>query len=921
MALLLSSLQVEAQVATGIDISRIQVVPGEDGLVLLNGEAETVPPRSDIAVLSLYTRDIAYTRSAADGSFSLEIPGLPAMPFMLASAPAISETERRAGVMPPGPYALLHNTAPYFDGLTYGFDFGGRLAYDAGRWLAAGRISTLRADAGESLSLSLDVWFAMALAGTPPLNPSVSLSLLPLFDAEGQPVILDTTERPAQVGWFTRSGLPISGMVTLPLRLADAQAGPVSPDPEAPEAGVRFELTFDVHLPEELPPGFYLLRLRPLLRVGDSAPVEWYANRLLATTGPGPESVPPVDLPLMLRVGEPLEPQLNWWLPQLESDSLRAGLSLLSPLPEVAQIALNLPAVIPLQNQLLRIDARLNGASLPEPVPGVDDTGRYHVLSITLGDETLRTGDLTLSGGLNDGFGTRYGFDGVRSLAAGNYELFPDVLPGTPLQVGECYSPALRIAPHPVPETTISFSLRFWPLDGEPITTTSLLEREGSAWSAEEICFNQAGEYRAFYELVTDAGRAELLSVGPVVDPESPAIVRGQPGLIGYDRSRPAWYDTRVFPADAPELALRLPYPYFSGDILRLPDDGALVPALQVQNPEAAYRVALGADPAQEALPLWAQAGGYGLLTASRPDGEPLMIAWGGLDAGPDWMASMLGSPGDYAFLFGGALTPELSAGYSALLLRTEEGASVLPAYESALFDESRAFFVAQNPAPGQVIPLDTDSPLTGYAAPPLAAEIDLELQGPDGRIQFISERANPYGFLHVPDAGLSLDVPGVWTLVIQTRYRGETSTGPLPRVYTGGIPGAPDGRYSVYVVSDDVPLATSLGGPVDSEIARGAPLNINAVIPEEWTDFSAHVTLRSPGYVLRSGPITTSGRSIRYTIDLTALAREYSHLADGDPLTLTVFASGLDSDGDPVGRARVYTIRDGRLISPEVGP
>jgi len=143
-----------------------------------------------------------------------------------------------------------------------------------------------------------------------------------------------------------------------------------------------------------------------------------------------------------------------------------------------------------------------------------------------------------------------------------------------------------------------------------------------------------------------------------------------------------------------------------------------------------------------------------------------------------------------------------------------------------------------------------------------------------------------------------------------------------------GGIPGAPDGVFTVYVThADDPPLAWSGGGDGDQETRPGFAQNVGIEVPAGWTDASASYVVASPSYVLDAGALNIFGTSASYQLNPGALAQRFPNLegdgrgqgpAASDVLTLTFAISGVDADGQRRVATRTLTRFHDRLLTFE---
>src|SRR5690606_760377 len=113
--------------------------------------------------------------------------------------------------------------------------------------------------------------------------------------------------------------------------------------------------------------------------------------------------------------------------------------------------------------------------------------------------------------------------------------------------------------------------------------------------------------------------------------------------------------------------------------------------------------------------------------------------------------------------------------------------------------------------------------------------------------------------------------------VAIQVQHEGLTSAGAvLPPYPQGGVLGAVNNTFEVYVVPEDDPLLTWNDTRQDIPIPPGQPYNFNFSLPEDWTDIEVSHTVTIPEYIISSGPLSVSGRSFSYQYNLTNLNRRF---------------------------------------------
>jgi len=492
-------------------------------------------------------------------------------------------------------------------------------------------------------------------------------------------------------------------------------------------------------------------------------------------------------------------------------------------------------------------------------------------------------------------------------LAANELRLVPVVLPGTPLVVGDAFAPNVALLP-PVILTEIraETTLTVYPLDGAP-QVMRWQDVTGPVLHAHRV--DQPGHYVVDYEVqARDADgqlwHGRLRTAGVITTADAPAA-RGLRGIADYTRAPQPWYDTRVYPSDAPDLPPIANMPTFSGDVALLPDsdNSGLQPVLMLPDDQPV---------------MWPD---FALISAVRPAvwlrqaaqvGGPLArLRWHNDDLlGGQIGAGAAGNrPGDMVFLFGGVVTETASHGYAALAITTagRDAARVVPPLREPLLPTGpdRLVFVPHTPEPGQVYTQGDRLALLGNVAPPLPADVTAELTAPSGAVYDLSQQASRFGYVFDPQQTVALDEIGAWTLDVRVTYAGETSAGPLANSVSGGVPGTEGGRYRFFVRAPDSP-ALNLRS---SQIFAGQPVSLTLDVPAGWSDLSAYATISTPGVVLADlEPRISSGRFV-YTFSPGDLVRSFPHLetggrgsgpAAGDIVRLRFALTGLDAEGRP---------------------
>lgn len=616
---------------------------------------------------------------------------------------------------------------------------------------------------------------------------------------------------------------------------------------------------------------------------------------------------------------------------------------------------------------------------------------------------------------VDDIFGNIYAGGGrYNVLIAELLDVTPGVLSGTPFEVGDAFYPGLHIIPGYPADVTVTlrhYPLRGEMIEQ---TFNGQADRHGyyAASDAGFFRFETPGQYVVDYEVryTNSSGQlwaASLRGAGVVADPEGTLLAHGRRGLAFYRPQRneplPAWYNTRLYPPsrDANTLIPSvLNAPYHSGDIAVYTDSttSGIRPALQVQDiggdysdwlrgtlPEyvSPYGQPLAELIRRDSLPLLTVLGGVGVpfgpsltpdlivnqaysyFSAVRPNVSVRQFIQGGgennliplyWDA-EDPLNRQIGagvngdSPGDFTFVFGGAVVSNAEAGintsaiYAALAVTAREGdplgPRVYPPYRgeaggvdggaliTARGVEYASFFVPTGIQPGQVVDVGTPLVIAGQAAPTLKTHVAVTVKSPSGITHQFEGVSNAVGSFYQPDMTLPLDEVGIWTVTVVTSPAGDTSAGepeiPLPR---GGILGAPDGVYNVYVVNPDTPpLNWNRNNDIDTTTPPAQPFNFTVNVPSGLLDVAAYRTTWMEGTVLDAGRISNVTGTASYQFNPAGLAQDFPNLeANGrgsgasasDVVKITLAISGTDAIGTPLLSTRTFYILHDRIISVE---
>ena len=591
---------------------------------------------------------------------------------------------------------------------------------------------------------------------------------------------------------------------------------------------------------------------------------------------------------------------------------------------------------------------------------------------------------------IRDVWGNSYQGGGTYHLLIGEqFEIVPAVLPGTPMQVGDVFHSGVTLMPGAPADVTVNLTV--YPITGgDPITQTFTGEanRYGvfAPDSDEAFTFAVPGMYVVDYEArYTDpAGRiwaASLRSVGLIESPDSVLIARGQRGLLGVDDPRLTWFRADGYRGE--EVSPVTPYfPYFSGDVVWIGEtaESGIAPAIRVQdiegvyadqvidaliaNPQARieYEMMTGLDAPEAAaldeLPVYGDAGGYSFVSAVRP-GLSLraFLRAGGFSGLPLWWDSddvynrQIGAgttgdrPGDFAFLFGGALirseNVESVSIYGALSVVIDDndsrGERLYPPLNGAagagdggalitIDDrEFNMFFVPSGTPPGALLRVGEPITIAGQVAPTIAAGVNVTITAPSGAVMRYSGRANAIGYFYDPEHDLITDEIGVWTVDIEVVGDAVTSVGQSQPPYpTGSVLRADGTQYQVYVLPEESETLQSTVQRADVLIPTGVAYNFGFTIPQEWQSPRAYVTLRTPSYILTDSTVRINGRSFGYQFAPANIRGSFPNIENEprgsgsavvDPMTLTVVIVGTDSAGALQMQSRQYTLFYNRLM------
>jgi hypothetical protein len=197
--------------------------------------------------------------------------------------------------------------------------------------------------------------------------------------------------------------------------------------------------------------------------------------------------------------------------------------------------------------------------------------------------------------------------------------------------------------------------------------------------------------------------------------------------------------------------------------------------------------------------------------------------------------------------------------------------------------EEIDLLFLPRSGFPGQVLEVGDVLSFSGHVGPPLDSKVTITVTSPDGEEHVIHGQANQVGYFYQPGADLIVDQAGVWTVVVEVVHDGMTSSGPTTPPYpSGGVLGAAQGRYAIYVVEQDAPRP-ALTGPSEGFLIIQSvpipPIAINGRLPAGFEEARYDYTIAMPGFILEQGQSQTSGAEFNLLYDPVRLHEDFPNL------------------------------------------
>ena len=550
---------------------------------------------------------------------------------------------------------------------------------------------------------------------------------------------------------------------------------------------------------------------------------------------------------------------------------------------------------------------------------------------------------VTLNGEIKDIFGRTYSIAGTYDITVANVlDIETNILPGTPLDVGDSFPAGLRIMPG-LP-ATIDFTITHVGSDGISKTDKISGKANDHGWwdgDGYHATFNQHGEYRldveARYSDSSDNLWVGRMSFGSVIATENaPMILHGRRGPNRVAKIPKPWGFTSDF---ADTNADHIQFPYFTGDVmwgknkgnladsvavltsLQLVDDGHPLIARIKENVEdndgisASELIKVGQVPIKteadlvspEAVDLWS----YVYASVQRPGIRVREHVLGDDSGGTYWrfddayhMQSGNGRegdlPGDFKFMYAGAAItdPKLKTGVyasygSGWVLSPDSdpmGARFMPPFQGAaggpdggpLFkvhdSEVDIFFMPLAVRPGAILEVGDTFRMAGPIMPTLDSYVKYRVESPSGEIRAFEGRANSIGYFYDPNDDLLIQEPGLWNVNLSVTHAGLTSAGLVEAPYPKGGPLTPNGSFS-FVVKDS-----------ETEILD-IKTDLSDLTPAEWFSNVRNARFEAK---LPTGFSADSARVIVTMPGIVLVDKEIT--ADGDELVWELDAEALNS-------------------------
>jgi len=558
------------------------------------------------------------------------------------------------------------------------------------------------------------------------------------------------------------------------------------------------------------------------------------------------------------------------------------------------------------------------------------------------------------------------------------------VLPGTPFEVSNTFSPKAQIIP-PVP-ADVEVRFRQGSTD---LRVNGRANRFGWFAPAATIPIAEAGEYRVDFIASHRADDGTMFvgsrTWGAVVAPRSsPIIAHGKRGIDAQKTEKQQWY-FRSQTGDP--IGDHVQFPFHSGDVAWLQESDSSIPTITFQDPAGSVvervrmlynsmrpPVGLSQESVTKGeIPLLSgntnrtdvhlapdrtEGWGYSYQAVERPlvrvremiAEDHFLAYWRfndryGLQSGSGANGDL---PNDFKFQFGGVVLrgpffdPPLYAIYGSLFVLVpnddpDGGTRVFPPFQGngggpsggPLFrlkgKEIDLFFHPTGVHPGMILHRGERVSFAGYSAPALPSKIEVVTTSPSGAIRTVRAQANAIGWFYDPAQDFSALELGVWKAKLKITFDGRISSGQVGEPFpSGDVLGSREGEFYFYVVDRNAPQLDVAPKPQFVRPADG-PVTFTVTPPAGLTNRQLTFTTTMPGFILEDGVKT----SMTYAYDARKLAMSFPNLdlndSDGstgaDTITISFLLSGTDASGSRKHLARRIVIQGEEMQMPAQPP
>jgi len=205
---------------------------------------------------------------------------------------------------------------------------------------------------------------------------------------------------------------------------------------------------------------------------------------------------------------------------------------------------------------------------------------------------------------------------------------------------------------------------------------------------------------------------------------------------------------------------------------------------------------------------------------------------------------------------------------------------------------------------------------LAAMVFPPVAAQVNMQMTTPSGRIESVSGPASELGIFSRPEGVYRLNEPGVYRIKAETEYAGKH----------GGVLGAPNDEYFHFVVAPDRRQFVSVAGPMVHEFDPAGVVPIRLQIDPAINNPVLTWSIVCPGIVMDSGQMPLAGHDFEYRFIPTQFAMQFPNfevvdLVNGRPrmgksVFFVFFVEGTDEQGRKVCDVATLITRDNRLVA-----